>query len=32
LLPFNRDPPEPTGEEPDDFEFAAPKIYDPVSF
>ena len=27
----SRDPPEPTGDEPDDFEFEAPKIYEPVS-
>ena len=26
-----RDPPEPTGDEPEDFEFEAPKIYEPVS-
>ena len=26
-----RDPPEPTGDEPDDFEFVAPKIYEIVS-
>ena len=26
----HRDPPEPTGDEPDDFEFVAPKIYEPV--
>jgi len=28
---FHRDPPEPTGDEPDDFEFMAPKIYELVS-
>ena len=27
----NRDPPEPTGDEPEDFEFEAPKIYEHVS-
>lgn len=26
-----RDPPEPTGDEPEDFEYEAPKIYEPVS-
>ena len=26
-----RDPPESTGDEPDDFEYEAPKIYEPVS-
>ena len=31
LLMFpNRDPPEPTGDEPEDFEYEAPKIYEPV--
>jgi len=29
--PFYRDPPEPTGDEPEDFEYEAPKIYEPVS-
>lgn len=28
---FYRDPPEPTGDEPEDFEYEAPKIYEPVS-
>ena len=27
-----RDPPEPTGDEPEDFEYEAPKIYEHVSF
>ena len=31
FVDFLRDPPEPTGDEPDDFEFVAPKIYEPVS-
>ena len=30
FVDFLRDPPEPTGDEPDDFEFEAPKIYEPV--
>ena len=30
-LSLYRDPPEPTGDEPEDFEFIAPKIYEPVS-
>lgn len=25
-----RDAPEPTGDEPEDFEFEAPKVYEPV--
>jgi len=29
--PSYRDPPEPTGDEPEDFEYEAPKIYEPVS-
>lgn len=28
---YYRDPPEPTGDEPEDFEYEAPKIYEPVS-
>lgn len=31
FVDFLRDPPEPTGDEPEDFEFEAPKIYEPVS-
>lgn len=27
-----RDAPDPTGEEPEDFDFCDPKIYEPVSF
>lgn len=27
---YYREPPEPTGDEPEDFEFEAPKIYEPV--
>ena len=30
FVDFLRDPPEPSGEEPEDFEFVAPKIYEPV--
>jgi len=30
FVDFLRDPPEPTGDEPDDFDFSAPKIYDPI--
>ena len=29
-MDFLRYPPEPTGDEPDDLEFEAPKIYEPV--
>ena len=32
FVDFLRDPPEPTGDEPEDFEFVAPKIYEPVSY
>ena len=28
---FFRDPPEATGDEPEDFEYEAPKIYEPVN-
>ena len=31
LILICRDPPEPTGDEPEDFEYEAPKIYEPVS-
>lgn len=31
IIPIRRDPPEPTGDEPEDFEYEAPKIYEPVS-
>ena len=31
LFLITRDPPEPTGDEPEDFEYEAPKIYEPVS-
>ena len=31
VLSFHRDPPEATGEEPDDADFDIPKIYEPVS-
>ncbi|XP_076818600.1 dynein axonemal heavy chain 5-like isoform X2 [Clavelina lepadiformis] len=30
FVDFLREPPEPTGDEPDDFDFSAPKIYDPI--
>ena len=30
FVDFLRDPPEATGEEPDDFDFDAPKIYEPI--
>ena len=30
VFPLCRDPPEPTGDEPEDFEFVAPKIYEHV--
>lgn len=31
LIPFVRDAPEATGDEPDDADFETPKIYEPVS-
>ncbi|CAF3405686.1 unnamed protein product [Rotaria sp. Silwood1] len=30
FVDFLRDPPEPTGDEPEDFDFDAPKIYEPI--
>ena len=30
FVDFLREPPEPTGDEPEDFDFAPPKIYDPI--
>uniref|UniRef100_H2YD95 AAA+ ATPase domain-containing protein n=1 Tax=Ciona savignyi TaxID=51511 RepID=H2YD95_CIOSA len=30
FVDFLREPPEPTGDEPDDFDFSAPKVYDPI--
>lgn len=30
FVDFLREPPEATGDEPDDFDFSAPKIYEPI--
>ena len=30
FVDFLREPPEPTGDEPDDFDFSPPKVYDPI--
>lgn len=30
FVDFLREPPEPTGDEPEDFDYSAPKIYDPI--